>query len=135
MIILNQWSCDLRFILTQLQLLILDLLNLQNLFTDLALLDLIPSEPKVTNLDVAIRVNQNIGRFKVPMHYIGWMQEIDSTQNIVKYDGDMALVELFHDLTLFEVEDLFQIILDKVHHYENMGQAFWTKFNWGRVKI
>ena len=63
------------------------------------------------------------------MHYVGRMQEIDSTQNIVKYDGDMALVELFHDLTLFEVEDLFQIILDKVHHYENMGQAFWTKFN------
>jgi hypothetical protein len=42
-----------------------------------------PGKPEVTDLDIALTVYQDIGWFQIPVCYVGRMQKVDATQQIV----------------------------------------------------
>lgn len=53
-----------------------------------------PREAKIANLDVALRVNENVAWLDIPMYDTSRVNEIDSAQKIVQKIFDMILVKL-----------------------------------------
>ena len=50
-----------------------------------------PAETEVTNLDLAVRINEHIGRLEIPVDYVGRVHKVDSTEQIVQDSDDMIL--------------------------------------------
>jgi hypothetical protein len=44
-----------------------------------------PRKPKVTYLGDTVRVKEDVGRLKVPVHDVGFMDEAQRTQSAVNY--------------------------------------------------
>jgi hypothetical protein len=51
-------------------------------------------ETKVTYLNVAVLVNQNIGRLDVPVHDIGLMNLVQNTEHVIHDYDDMVFRQL-----------------------------------------
>ena len=42
-----------------------------------------PGEAEVTDLDLAVSINENVGRLDVSVHYVGGMQEVKGAEEVV----------------------------------------------------
>ena len=45
----------------------------------------------ITNLDLTVLVDQDIGRFQVSVHHVGGMHELDGAEEVVAYEFDVGL--------------------------------------------
>ena len=65
-----------------------------------------PRKAKVTNFNLAVSINENIGRFDISVHDAGRVDKVQCTKGIVQYDQDVFL----RKLNLFAtVEHLLQV--------------------------
>ena len=59
--------------------------NLTSIFGDEELFRNSPRQTKVTQLDLAVNINKYIGRFDIPMHYVGRVEEVNRAQSVIQY--------------------------------------------------
>ena len=73
-------------------------------------------QPEVTNLDVALLINQNIGRLQVSMNNVLGMEEPHGAEQVVNYQ-----IDVFWRHLKFSVlgEKAPQVCIHEFHHYEN----------------
>ena len=76
-----------------------------------------PRKAEVTNFNLTVSINENIGRFDISVHDAGRVDKVQCTKGIVQYDQDVFL----RKLNLFAtVEHLLQVRVDVVHDYEHI---------------
>ena len=75
---------------------------------------------KIANFDLALVVYKDVGWFDIPVHYIGRMQKVESTQGVVDNGYDVILVK--RD-ALGLRQDISQIGFDVLHHDEHVALA------------
>lgn len=80
-----------------------------------------PCETEITQFNITIVVNKNICWLNVSMNDISRLYEVQSAQKFVNDYQDMLLTEII----IFDVlENVSQIRVDVVHHYEETVHVF-----------
>lgn len=51
-------------------------------------------EAKITQLHLAIRVDENVGWFDIPVEDVTGVEEVNCTERVVQYRDDVLLVEV-----------------------------------------
>ena len=84
-------------------------------------------QSEVTYLDVALLINQNIGRLQVAMNNVLRMEEPHGTEQVVNYQINVV----WRHLQLPTLgEKAPQVCIHELHHNENAAAG---AYNWGLI--
>ena len=82
---------------------------------------LIPSygsrQSKVTQLDLAMPVNQYVRGLDIPVHHIRFVQEVECTKDVINYGNHMIFGELN---CVRQVQYALQIVFFELHDDEHV---------------